>query len=434
MICTMRRTWFLFLLLGLVLSLPSASHAQLTRGAEFLVNGRTAGRQAVPDVATAPDGHFVVVWVDGGVRGAPSNVMARVLTANGTPRTGDLRVSSLEPGFQDHPRVAMAADGKFVVVWQSRSSAQAQSRVYGRRFSASGQPAGQRFRLGAGYGRDQFEPDVAAAPDGRFVVAWTELDGQFDPEDDAPMTDVLARRFGAGGQPLAQEWTAAGGWYNQYAPAVAVNRSGAFAIAVEDYSESNAHDDGESDAYAYTYGPDGTLRHFLFPPIYGGEHVGDEQLHAAVALADDGTAVLAWYDSEADDSDDEDYWSNAPGILAQRFDAAGEIAGLLLRTATTILNVQTDVALSTAPGGFLIAWTSEGGQDGDGRGVFAQRLAADGTKIGPETALATYIRSNQSLPAVAVAPDGRGLAVWQSMRRDGDDFGVAARRVYLKPR
>jgi hypothetical protein len=434
MIFTMRKTWSLLLFLGLALSLPSPGHAQLTRGAEFLVNGRTVGRQAVPDVATAPDGHFVVVWVDGGVRGAPSNVMARVLTANGTPRTGDLRVSSLEPGFQDHPRVAMAADGKFVVVWQSRSSAQAQSRVYGRRFDAGGRPAGQRFRLGTGYGRDQFQPDVASAPDGRFVVAWTENDGQFDPEIGYPMTDVLARRFGAGGQPLAKEWTAAGGWYNQYAPAVAMNRSGAFVIAVEDYSESNAHDDGESDAYASTYGPDGTLRHSLFPPIYGGEHVGEEQLDAAVALADDGTVILAWYDSEADDPGDDDYWGNTPGILAQRFDPAGEIAGLLLRTTTSIAGVQKEVALSTAPGGFLIAWTSEAGQDGDGRGVFAQRLAADGTKIGPETALATYIRGNQSLPAVAVAPDGRGLAVWQSMRRDGDDFGVAARRVYLKPR
>jgi hypothetical protein len=420
--------------LGIVLGMPSPGQAQLTRGAEFRVNGRAAGRQAVPDVAVAADGHSVVVWVDGGVRGTPSNIMARVLTANGTPRTGDLRVSASEPGFQDHPRVAMAAGGNFVVVWQSRSSAQAQSRVYGRLFNPDGRPAGQRFRLGVGYGRDQFQPDVAAAPDGRFVAAWTELDGQFAPDNGSPMTDVLARRFRADGLPLAPEWTAADGWYNQYAPAVAMNRSGSFVVAFEDYSESNAHDDGDADVYARSYGPDGSFRHVLFPPLYGGPHVGVYQSSAAVSLADDGTALLAWTDSEADDSDDESYWSNAPGILAQRFDAAGETTGPLLHANTTIWNRQTDVSISTAPGGFLIAWTSEAGQDGDGRGVFAQRLAADGAKIGPETALASYIQGNQSLPAVAVAPDGRGLAVWQSMRRDGDDFGVAARRVFVKPR
>jgi hypothetical protein len=89
------------------------------------------------------------------------------------------------------------------------------------------------------------------------------------------------------------------------------------------------------------------------------------------------------------------------------------------------------VIAQAADGSFLIAWMQMDGRDGDGRGVFAQRFAADGSKTGPEVSLATWTAGNQSAPALSAAPDGRGIAVWQSMRRDGDDFGVAARLLEI---
>jgi hypothetical protein len=409
----------LFLFLGVTAGLASPVQGQILRGPEILVNAGRAGSQGAPDVAVAPDGHSVVVWVDGLF---PANVMARVLAADGTPRTGDLRVSTSEPDFQGHPRVAMAANGSFVVVWQARASQLEPSRVYGRRFSAGGQPLGARFRLGIGYHLEQSEPDVASAPNGRFVVAWTENDGKFDGA--IPMTDVLSRRFAADGHPLAADFVAAGGWYNQYAPTVAVNASGAFVIGVEEYSESDAHDDGSTYVYAMSFGPDGKLLHFL-----SGFGVGEgfNQRTPSVALADDGTAVLAFEDDRVDDPD-------SFGLLAQRYDAvAGVAAGPLVHVNTTTKDDQSEPSIAMAPGGFLIAWTSAGGQDGDGKGVFAQRFAADGSKIGPETALASWRSGDQSLPAVSIAPSGHGLVVWQSMGRDGEGLGVAARRVFVTP-
>jgi hypothetical protein len=414
------------LLLGFLAGLASPVQAQLVRGPEILVNAGKAGSQGAPDVAVAADGHSVVVWVDGLF---PANVMARVLAADGTPRTGDLRVSTSEPDFQGHPRVAMAANGSFVVVWHARASQLEPSRVYGRRFDAGGQPLGPRFRLGIGYHLEQYDPDVASAPNGRFVVAWTENDGKFQPYGQ-PMTDVLARRFAADGHPLAADFVAAGGWYNQFSPTVAVSSSGAFAIGVEAYDESDAHDDGSTYVYAMTYGPDGKLLHILSQ--YGvGE--GFNQSAPSVSLADDGTAVLVFEDDRVDDPFDPNDHTDALGLLAQRYDAAGVAAGPLLHVNTTTKDIQSEPSIATSPNGFLIAWTSAGGQDGDGKGVFAQRFAADGSKIGPETALATWRSGDQSLPAVAVAPSGHGLVVWQSMGRDGDDLGVAARRVVVTP-
>lgn len=415
------------LALLVILGLPSPGRAQVAAGAEFVVNGKTAGRQAVPDVGAAADGHFVVAWVDGGVRGTPSNVMARILEADGRPRTGDLRVSLGEPGFQDHPRVAVAADGSFVVVWSSRVSALDPSRVYGRRFTAGGVARGQRFRLGLGYGQPQSEPDVACAPDGQFVAVWTEEDERHDSHG-AATTDVLARRFGADGRPLAPEWTAIGGELFQGAPAVSMNASGAFVIAAEDNSSGVPSD---VDVFAGAYAPDGKLRSFTNVPNF--YRTDTNQKKPAVAMEADGGYVLVWEDSRSDHAANVPAQDD-PGVAALRIDPQGRWITLPLSINTTVRSVQSEPAVAASPdGGFLVTWTSAGGQDGDGRGVFAQRYTANGAKNGVESALATYTAGNQSLSAVAIAPSGFGLAVWQSMRRDGDDFAVAARRVDVRP-
>jgi hypothetical protein len=424
-----RRMSSLFLVFGLALSLPAPGLAGLLSGPEFQVNVKSAGRQGAPGVAVAADGHFVAVWVDGGVRGTAANVMARVFAADGTPQTGDIRVSTQEPGFQDHPRVAVNPSGAFVVVWSARRSGAPQDvpHVYGRLFADNGAALGERFRLGAGYGLAQTEPVVARGADGRFVVAWTEDDGRLDPQG-AHTTDVLARRFGANGHPLALEWTAIGGNQYQLAPAVSVNAAGTFVVAAEEDFGSHAQ------VYAAGYAPDGTIQRFVYVPHYWQSAAGSAARTPAVAMQPDGGFTLVWADSVGDRAAGV-LGPDKPGIVAMQMDNnPSNPFGLPLNINTTVHDVQSEPAVAAAPdGGFVVTWTSAGGQDGDGRGVFAQRFGANGQKIGPETALATWTTGNQSLPAVAASPDGHGVAVWQSMRRDGDDFGIAARRVSLQP-
>jgi hypothetical protein len=420
-----RRLFTLFLLPCSLLGVNFPAGAQLVRGPELRVNAQTAGPQSAPDAAVAADGHFVVVWVDGEAHSG--SVVARVFAADGTPRTGEIRVSRSGPGAQVHPRVAMAANGSFIIVWQARESAR--RRVYGRRFGADGRPAGRQFPLGIGHGLNQFEPDVACAPDGRFVVAWTEKNGIIGPTA-YPLTDVLARRFGADGRPTAAEWIDQASRGNEdiaetwSSPAVAMNGSGAFVIGVEDdYVTSN---NGGSQIYAQTYGPDGAFLHSddLFFVA------GDFPWSPSVALADDGTVLVAWTDNLADSLTDDT--GDLVGILAERFDAAGVPVGYAIHVNTTKTGRQVEASISMAPNGFLVAWTSDAGQDGDSLGVFAQRFDLNGSPIGPEVGFATRTAGDQSLPAVAVGPEGRGVAVWQG--HDRDDFGISARRVYLPPR
>jgi hypothetical protein len=93
-------------------------------------------------------------------------------------------------------RTSLAAcRGGFAVAWQGRTSAQAPSRVFVRRFDPRGHPldAADVF-VDPGDPRSQTGPVVAPAPDGGFLVAW-EVAG--DPDDGG---DVRAVRFDADGK------------------------------------------------------------------------------------------------------------------------------------------------------------------------------------------------------------------------------------------
>jgi hypothetical protein len=411
------------LLLGLTVSLSSSSLAEIVRGPEFLVNGKRAGRQGIPDVAIAPDGHFVVVWVDGGSHGAPSNVMARIFRASGTPQTSDLRVSLSEPGFQDNPRVAMSADGGFMVVWQSKATAQAASRVYGRTFRPDGSPLGSRFLLGQGHGRAQSQPAVARTPDGRSVVAWSELteaSGQ-------PPSDIFVRRFSARGKPRGPETLARenfGFFSYQFKPFVTVDAKGGFIVAwtyIDQYFNVFV--------VARSFSDSGAPLSWI---SVGDPYTERSERDGSVAVLRGGERVAVWEDEEADGSF-EDY-ENSYGVRGQRLAGAGSPPGEIFRVNSTAAGIQSSPSLAPSPdGGFVVAWTSSNGQDGDGRGVFIRSFAADATPLGPEVQLNTYTPGNQSRPVVAIAPNGRGVAVWQSMRRDGDDFAVAARLLSVTP-
>ncbi|HVF62053.1 MAG TPA: hypothetical protein VNJ70_19770 [Thermoanaerobaculia bacterium] len=427
----MSRQRTILLLLGCVF-LVSASHlaAQTLQGPELLLNSKKSGPQWQVDVATAANGSFVVVWASGGVRGTPSNVIARVFSANGNPKTPEIRVSSVDPGRQSHPAVAASANGDFVVVWQSRQAPD--SRIWGQRFTADGQRAGKPFRLLNPGGDDddpQSEPDVARAAGGRFVVVWKEVYG-FVPYHLLPLSFVNAQRFAADGRPLDQSFPVGmvdGGGGVQSEPAVAMNASGAFIICWTDVSP-DPDTYSLDDIFATLFTPQGhPVESFYVNPD---DTSWRFQNDAAVALADDGGFVVVWRDELADSFLGD--FDNSDGIRGQRFAADHSRQGDTFHVNTTTPGYQIYPSVALGPdGGFVVVWQSNNDQDGDGWGVFVRRFAADGTPRSREVQINIHTPGNQSLPAVAVAPNGRGAVVWQSMGRDGNDFGVAARRVSL---
>ncbi|HKY90634.1 MAG TPA: VCBS repeat-containing protein [Nevskiaceae bacterium] len=120
------------------------------------------------------------------------------------------------------------------------------------------------------------------------------------------------------------------------------------------------------------------------------------------------------------------FWLVWPGdgngldILAARFDADSVQVGTTLTVNTTTTNHQMYPALATdRKGRALIAWQSKD-QDGSGEGIYAQRLAADGTLDGVEFRVNPETTGDQFYPSVAIvgpissATGGRFAVAWQS--------------------
>lgn len=122
-------------------------------GGEFGVSASDATDGRYVDVARTPDGTFMVVWEDGGLRG-------RIFARDGTPITGDLAIgatSDLRGG------TVAASESSFVVTWND-------GEVVGKRFDLSGTPLTGEFQVNTTAGGSR--PDVAAALNGDFVVTW----------------------------------------------------------------------------------------------------------------------------------------------------------------------------------------------------------------------------------------------------------------------
>src|SRR6185369_6029572 len=65
-----------------------------TIGSEFQVNTTTASDQSAPRIAVAADGHYVVAWQSNNQDGSKNGVYARVYNADGSARTGEIAVNT----------------------------------------------------------------------------------------------------------------------------------------------------------------------------------------------------------------------------------------------------------------------------------------------------------------------------------------------------
>ncbi|WP_348681074.1 beta strand repeat-containing protein [Alteromonas mediterranea] len=93
------------------------------------------------------------------------------------------------------------------------------------------------------------------------------------------------------------------------------------------------------------------------------------------------------------------------------------------------LGNQTTPALAEmSSGGFVMVWTSDANQDGNGQGIFAQRYSDNGAPVGNEIAINTSTLSSQSLPSVAANGNGFVVAWSDTGGVDGSGYGIVAQR------
>ncbi|WP_127999107.1 beta strand repeat-containing protein [Piscinibacter defluvii] len=273
-------------------------------GPEFLVNAATAGAQTQPQLATLDDGRLVCVWVDGSQTGGDSSgdaIRGRILDPAGRTLGPEFLVNTTTAGAQGDPAVTALADGRFVVTWQDAGGSVPLLR--GQVFIGEGVKAGSEFVLPSTTG--MADPEVTALQDGRFLLTWTDLEGDGSGRS---VRGQLFRDDGSrSGESFLVNTTALA---DQQVPAAAALHDGRFVVAWEDASAAGLDDSGRA-IRAQVFNPDGSRNGIEF--LVNTSVVGD-QANVSVATLADGRFVVGWTDWGTNTD------GSASGIRGQVFD------------------------------------------------------------------------------------------------------------------
>ena len=128
-----------------------------------------------------------------------------------------------------------------------------------------------------------------------------------------------------------------------------------------------------------------------------------------VAMMPTGGAVVAWESGRRGKRD----------VYLRLVNASGQYLTGVERVNRFNRGNQTkpDVAVNDR-GDILVTWESDG-QDGDDKGVYAQRYTPLGIRVGGEIAVNQTIKWNQSNPTIAALTDGRFVIAWMGEAEQG---------------
>ncbi len=399
-------SWGLLPLL-IAMALPLGALAQAIRlGNEFQVNTVITDSQRGPSVAADADGDFIVAW-SSQHEGSFEGIFARRFSRTGAPLATEFQVNLYTPGVQSLPSVAAEAGGNFIVAWESGYTNQDGSAygVFARRFSAAGGPLSVELPVNTFTADSQRSPSIAAEANGDFVVAWQSL------QQDGSAYGVFARRFSSLGVPLATEFKVNTFTENaQRDPSLAADADGDFVIAWE----SEGQDGWGFGVFARRFTSAGAA----LPTFQVNTYTPGAQRDPAVAADADGDFVVVWRNS--------DYVNG--GLVAQRFSSAGAPLASefeVINTYTGTFPRNPSVA-AEADGDFVIAWTDD--RDGMLTGVFARRFSSAGAPLGLDFQVNTFTPDYQELPTVAASTAGFVVAWHSFFGQDGEAHGIFAQR------
>ena len=332
----------------------------------------------------------------------------------------------------NYPKVAAAAAGDFVVVWQSYENKstgynyRSAYNVRGRRFDRLANPGAAPFKVNThskgnpSYYYNDGMASVAAGADGRFVVVWYGYDST-EYGVGCTASCVFVRRYGPNGGVLGGEFalhTSTLEGYEQHAnPEVAMDGAGNFVVVWE--GADNAYSPGglPTDEGVFGRRLDGA-GNLLGSEFHANTNEsGYQGDHGWLSVDSDpaGNFVVVWA------HEDQGY----AGIFGQRYDSAGNRQGgeFQVDDPSTDYVSNPEVALDGA-GNFVVVWKRESANEN----VFARRFDSAGNPLGAQFQVNTYTGYRQYLPAVAADSAGDFVVAWSSRGQDGSGLGVFARR------
>jgi hypothetical protein len=417
------------------------------RGDNFRVSDSTApGDQSISGVAIAPDGVSLVVW-DDRRNGITGDIYAQFLNPDGSPRGSNFRVNDdpLISGNQYEPEVAVDDSSRFIVTWMDGRDRN--WNIYAQRFTSSGESIGSNFRV-TPQDSNQLSPQIACSPEGYSVICWNDRRRN--------QWDVYAQIYTPDGQGIGENFRVNNdtGAAQQLLGDVAINRLGEFIVVWVD------NRNGNDDIFAQRFNIQGIRLGNEFR-LNDDEGIASQSAPAVTALPDGGYLIV-WADTRNGDYDiycqritregtkigrnfrvNDDFasshqrvssiglekgenslmiaWEDERNsnchIYAGVFDEQGNQNGQNLRINDDPIGSGSHYYPSVAggKGRFIVAWyDSRQGSD-----IYAQFIAADGTKIGSnflvnEGAISAF----QWYPFCAMDTLNRSVIVWMDNRNN----------------
>ena len=350
--------------------------------ATMQVHTSPSGSQRLPAVAACKD-RFVVVWVETG----DQSVRARLFNLNGSPRGGVFLIessvpwetmpggSSGTPSNWHAPRVAMAADGAFVICWSRGRDHSPRARSF--------LPDGTAVATVDVAPPSGVGVDVAISDDRNYVVTWAIEDTFRSFIRGFTPNGVI--RFGSSPIQISQSL----GTLEQ---AVAMSPDGSRIVVAQGCFQDPDH---PAPVLALGFDGMGNSRFSRQAPSSFTVRNG-MTYHPCIATGADGRFFVTW-------TDDRD-GNGVPNIRARLFASDGSPIGDDLRVNTSAAGSQNFPCVSNNRGGaYAFVWQDTQGSASDihGRGLLgldtkdesvAQRVINDATA------------GNQLIPRVAMVP------------------------------
>ncbi|ASG24922.1 calcium-binding protein [Nitrospirillum viridazoti] len=361
-------------------------------GPYFLLGGPAGGNQTQASIAALTGGDRVVVFADDTAPWDGSgtyDILLRRYNASGTLVGGTVRIDTFTAGTQLQPQVTALPDGGYLVTWVSNGQDGSGYGVYGQRYDSRGVVVGGQFRLNDATSGDQLQPSIAVRADGTVVAAWTSqtADGNDIVTKVLPVSPLTAGSrdtiLGLQGAIAAKALVDIG---QQYAAAYQFQDMNA--DPASGYFTLNGVVQAAGSVITVTAAQLSGLR------FVAGTGQGD---HTIAVRISDGTNLSDWAYSTVTVTAASGNYTPGPASVVNSYTDGDQTA-----PSVTFL----------ANGSYVVTWTSAG-QDGDGAGIYGQRFAADGQKLGDEFRVNTVTAGAQSKPVVVGLADGGFQIIWQ---------------------
>lgn len=242
-----------------------------------------------PQIAPDGAGGVMVVWTDWRMAGLTApDIWAAHLDAAGTLLSGSVCASA---GAQDHPVVAPAGPGSFVVAWQDARAGAGQDDIYALRMDANRNPAPgwtAGGTIACASPNVQYGPLIVADGAGGALIAWSDDNGP-----NVTIPEVRSQHLNGAGARVAG-WPAGGLYthgasYGSSLRGLIADGVGGAIVAAEDAGGSGG---AQTDVYADHVTGGGVLA-WSRAPVCTESHT---QQGSAMVSDGAGGAILVWQD------------------------------------------------------------------------------------------------------------------------------------------